>query len=270
MYLTLQEYVITTLPAILQVVIAVVIFRQKLYGTFPLFATYTLFQLTTFPILMFELAMHVSSLHYAYTFYPVEVLSIGLALGVIYEVFKVVLEPYDAFRRVWRILFASASVVLIIISLVWLLYGAGPQADRLTQSMNLLETTLRFIQAGLLILLFVVSGSMGLSWRSYSFGLALGYGLFSIVELVLWAIRIKFGDGFWKPQSILSGLAYNLMVIIWACYIFQPQRVAQPVRVIPHNDIEKWNEKLEELLKPKTAKKTDVEEEEKDDQPVSK
>src|SRR5579871_2190499 len=124
MYLTLQEYVITTLPAILQVVIAVVIFRQKLYGTFPLFATYTLFQLTTFPILMFELAMHVSSLHYAYTFYPVEVLSIGLALGVIYEVFKVVLEPYDAFRRVWRWFFFVAGIALFTIAVFWVLYGA--------------------------------------------------------------------------------------------------------------------------------------------------
>ena len=253
MYLTLQEYFITTLPAILQVVIAVVIFRRGLYRTFSLFAIYTVFQLITFPILMFELAMHVSTLHYAYTFYPVEVLSIGLALGVIYEVFKVVLEPYDAFRRVWRWFFFVAGIALFTIAVFWVLYGAGPQADRLTQSMNLLQTTLRFIQAGLLILLFVVSGSMGLTWRSYSFGLALGYGLFSIVELVLWAIRIEFGDGFWKPQSILSGLAYNLMVIIWACYILQPQRIAQPVRVIPYNDIAKWNEKLEELLKRKAA-----------------
>ena len=50
----------------------------------------------------------------------------------------------------------------------------------------------------------------------------------------------------------------------------QPVAVAQPVRVIPYNDIAKWNEKLEELLKPKSAKKNDVEEEENDDQPVSK
>ncbi len=97
---------------------------------------------------MFELAMHVSTLHYAYTFYPVEVLSIGLALGVIYEVFKVVLEPYDAFRRVWRWFFFVAGIALFTIAVFWVLYGAGPQADRLTQSMNLLQTTLRFIQAG--------------------------------------------------------------------------------------------------------------------------
>ena len=116
MYLTLQEYFITTLPAILQVIIAVVIFRRRLYRTFSLFAIYTVFQLITFPILMFALAIHVSTLHYAYTFYPVEVLSIGLALGVIYEVFKVVLEPYDAFRRVWRWFFFVAGIALFAIA----------------------------------------------------------------------------------------------------------------------------------------------------------
>ena len=57
---------------------------------------------------------------------------------------------------------------------------------------------------------------------------------------------------------------------IWLWYILQPQEIAQPIRVIPYNDIAKWNEKLEELLKPKSAKKNDIEEEEKDDQPVSK
>jgi hypothetical protein len=43
------------------------------------------------------------------------------------------------------------------------------------------------------------------------------------------------------------------MVVIWTCYFWQPREVAQPVRVIPYNDIAKWNEKLEELLKRKAA-----------------
>ena len=37
------------------------------------------------------------------------------------------------------------------------------------------------------------------------------------------------------------------------CYFFQTEAIAQPVRVIPYNDIAKWNEKLEELLKKKAA-----------------
>src|SRR5690349_20043281 len=109
MYLTLKDYIIALVPAILQVLIAVVIFRRFLFRVFPIFTTYAIYQLVTLAILLLELTEHFSSLHYAYTFYPMQVGSIGLGLGVIYEVFKVVLEPYDALRRVWRVLFLAAS-----------------------------------------------------------------------------------------------------------------------------------------------------------------
>jgi hypothetical protein len=119
--------------------------------------------------------------------------------------------------------------------------------------MSLLQRSLRFIQVGLLLLLFALSGALGLTWRSYSFGLALGYGTFAIVDLVLWAVRLQYGDEFWKMQSGLGTVAYNMMILIWTWYFLQPQKVALPIRVIPYSDIAKWNEKLEELLKRKAA-----------------
>ena len=119
--------------------------------------------------------------------------------------------------------------------------------------MNILQRTLTVVQAGLLLLLFVLSGSLGLSWRSYSFGLALGYGVYAIVELVLWSVRTHYGNSFWKPQSTLNSVAYNIMIAVWASYLLQPAKVLQQPRVIPYNDIAKWNEKLEELLKKKSA-----------------
>ena len=40
---------------------------------------------------------------------------------------------------------------------------------------------------------------------------------------------------------------------VWLWYIRQSKEAAQPVRVIPHNDIAKGNEKLEELLRKPVA-----------------
>jgi hypothetical protein len=42
-------------------------------------------------------------------------------------------------------------------------------------------------------------------------------------------------------------------------YAVQTETPAGVRRTIPNNDIEKWNAKLEELLRPKRAKKNDVE-----------
>ena len=101
---------------------------------------------------------------------------------------------------------------------------------------------------GLLLLLFAVASSLGLGWRSYVFGIALVYGMYAIVDLLLTAVRTAYGDSFWRTQSLLSTTAYAVTIVIWACYILQPEEVAQPVRVIPHNDIEKWNQALEGML----------------------
>ena len=76
-----------------------------------------------------ELAHGISSLHYAYTYYPIAILGIALGFAVIYEVFRVVLEPYDALRRVWRMLFFGAGLMLFVTAILWVIYG---QARRRT------------------------------------------------------------------------------------------------------------------------------------------
>jgi hypothetical protein len=253
MHLESQDYLFGTVSFVLLLLIAVVVFRREVFRQFAIFTSYTLFQLIATVVVYAELAHGISSLHYAYTYYPIAILGIALGFAVIYEVFRVVLEPYDALRRVWRMLFFGAGLMLFIAAILWVIYGSGPQADRLTESMNILQRTLTVVQAGLLLLLFVLSGSLGLSWRSYSFGLALGYGIFAIVELVLWSVRTHYGNQFWKPQSTLNSVAYNVMIAVWASYLLQPAKVLQQPRVIPYNDIAKWNEKLEELLKRKAA-----------------
>lgn len=248
MHITLEEYLLGIVPAVLQLIIAAVILRRCLIRQFPIFTIYTVYQVVAIAITYAALLSHVSSLHYAYTYYPLQMLSFGLTFVVIYEIFTIVLEPYDALRRMWRALFLIATLTLFAIGGLWIAYGSGVPADRLTESMNILQRILIVVEAGLLMLLFVLSGSLGLAWRSYTFGLALGFGIFAIVELVSWLLRTHYGDQYWKPQSILNGLAYNVMILIWTCYVLQPQRIAQPLRMIPHNEIEKWNQKLEEML----------------------
>ena len=183
MHIALQEYFFGIIPAALQALIAVVIIRRQLFRTFPIFTRYTIYQVVTIGVIYTELALQVSSLHYAYTWYPLQICSIGLGFGVIYEMFKIVLQPYDAFARIWRVLFFVTSFALFAFAVFWVISGTGSHADRLTQSMSLLQRSLRFIQVGLLLLLFALSGALGLTWRSYSFGLALGYGTFAIVQI---------------------------------------------------------------------------------------
>ena len=205
MHITLAEYVLGIVASGLQCFIgARSVSPEDVADNSPAFTAYTVAQVVTEVILLGELFSGISSLKYAYTFYPLQFLAIALAFAVIYEIFRMVLEPYDALRRVWRFLFLAGALIFITIGVLWVLYGSGPQSDRLTQSMYLSVRSLRVVQVGLLLLLFTISGSLGLTWRAYSFGLALGYGTYAIVDLMLTAMRLHYGDEVWKLYSVLT------------------------------------------------------------------
>jgi hypothetical protein len=249
----LKEYVIAIVPTILQILITFVVLRRRLYRQLPFFLTYTIYQVGLASIGIAQYIVKPSEKSYFYTYYFLQTISLVLAFCVIYEVFGFVLQPYDAFRRIWRTMFLCSAVGLTMISVAWIAFGSGAPTDRVSETINLTLRSLRVIQAGILLFLFALARSLGLGWRSYVFGIALGYGIYAIVDLVLVAMRTEYGNAVWHLQSLLSTTAYALTVVIWAWYILQPERVAQPVRLIPYNDIAKWNEKLEELLKKKAA-----------------
>ncbi len=79
----------------------------------------------------------------------------------------------------------------------------------------------------------------------------MGYGIYASLQLVMVALTLKYVNLSHQLLSWFSSLNFLLVCVIWLSYMIQRQVVAQPVRMIPHNDIEKWNEKLEELLRPK-------------------
>ncbi len=249
---TTTDYVLVTAGTLLQCVIPIVCFRRRLYPKLPWFLAYTLYSIFQTFVDMALLAMKSSVETYFYTYYVLQVFILALSFGVIYEVFDSVLEPYDALRRVGSKLFITAAVVLVALGIVFVVFGTGVEY-RMVRLIILTQRSLRVIQVGLLIFLFTLSRSLGLSWRSYSFGIALGYGVYACIDLVLTAIRLEYGQTAIPLQSLFNMLGYGTACGIWVWYVLQTEQVAQPVRVIPYNDIAKWNEKLEELLKRKAA-----------------
>jgi hypothetical protein len=173
----------------------------------------------------------------------------ALELWVVYEVFKAVLEPYEALRRSWRFIFMISVVALALVNVLWFAYEAQTGAFVMLEWMR----SLRVIQVSLLLILFALSRLMGLSWRSYCFGVALGLGISSATQIVLLEMRRHFGWEVWNLLNTVQSLSYAVTVLIWAWYFFQTAEVAQRVWVVPQNNIEKWNHALEGLLARRTG-----------------
>jgi hypothetical protein len=248
-----RDYFIAIVPAVLQCVIAFTILRRRYYRAIPLFTVYTTFQVAMTAISVVVMASHVTLQTYFYFFYAFEICGISLGFCLIYEIFTSVLKPYDALNGVAKRLLFAIVFYLIIIGMILARYGSGSAIDRVSEVIFVSLRTLRLIQAGVLLALFFLVRSFGLTWRSYIFGIAMGYGIYAILDLILALERTYYGNSTEGMQSLFRTVAYMIMVGIWTCYFVQKDRVAQPVRVIPYNDIAKWNEKLEELLKKKAA-----------------
>jgi hypothetical protein len=248
-----RDYIIAIVPAVLQCLIGFTIVRRRYYKSIPLFTLYTTFQVVMTAVAVVVMASKVTRDTYFYFFYAFEGCGISLGFCLIYEIFTSVLEPYDALNKIAKRLLFSVAFGLIVLGLILARYGSGSAIDRVSDIIYVSVRTLRLIQAGVLLVLFFLVRSLGLTWRSYIFGIAFGYGIYAILDLVLAVERTYYGNSILPMHSLLRTIAYMLMVAIWTCYFVQTAEVAQPVRVVPHNDIEKWNEKLEEMLKKKSA-----------------
>jgi len=111
---------------------------------------------------------------------------------------------------------------------------------------------MNLVQCGLLLLLFIFSRSFGLSWRNYVFGIALGLGLYSAIELVNTTVQSQFGpvltQGNIQFLNLLLMGTYHAAVLVWIAYLLAPEPALINLKAVPANDLEGWNHELERLL----------------------
>jgi hypothetical protein len=88
---------------------------------------------------------------------------------------------------------------------------------------------------------------MGISRRQYSFGVALGFGIFALVELSLLASWVGEHVGFESIQ-LINMTAYNCTLLIWLGYSFvkSPAREAASTLFRP----QRWEQSLTDVQHP--------------------
>lgn len=106
------------------------------------------------------------------------------------------------------------------------------------------------VQCGLLICLLLFSRFLGLSWRRPAFGIALGLGILTSVDLATSAIRVEFtSDGTRDFLNLLIAVASLVCVSIWIGYLRAPELEPTSVAVVPHDEVETWNRELQRLVR---------------------
>ncbi len=236
-------------PAIFQALIVVVMIRRRLVREFPVFASYTAFQVVYFSV-RFSLFLFAPD-RYSWFFYASwlgKATELALGFAVIYEIFSHAFRPYPAIHKLSGLLFKWATGILLF--LVVIASAAAPVSGGSQTVFNffLLDRALEIMQCGLLLLLFLFSSYFGLSWRHYLFGIALGFGLYGTAELTLAALRTEFGSSLDSAFNLVVPLAYNCSVLIWVSYLLRPEPVRRSINLKAEDGLREWNHELLRLL----------------------
>jgi hypothetical protein len=233
-------------PHALLAVVSVLIFVRRLHKTFPAFFLYTLYETIEF-LLLFAI-LGIAPTHkvlYRYVFAATLAGSIALRFGIIQEIFNHVFHDYSRLETVGAASVRWLTALLSVAALLSAFYSSGAVPDSLLSGVALLSRSVAIIQAGLLLFLFLFSRMFGLSWRSYTFGIAFGFGIFASTELAVSALHLT--DLTEHSKDLLDLLptgSYHLSVLVWLGYLLTAEKpVAAATDTVPEMD--RWSGELE-------------------------
>jgi len=239
-------YYLWIAPHALLAVVSVLMLIRRLHKSFPVFFLYTLYETLGFLLRFAAYTVgHGLGGSYRYVFIVTAAGSTALRFGIIQEIFNNVFHDYPRLVGIATASMRWITGILVVAAFLLALYSSAAVSDNLLAGIMLLDRSIAIIQAGLLLFLFLFSRMFGLSWRSYTFGIALGFGIFASTELAYWAVRLT--DLTEHSKDLLDLLptgSYHVSVLVWLGYLLAAEKpVGAATYTVP--EIERWSGELE-------------------------
>ncbi len=231
---------------VLQSGIAGLMVWRGLHRKFPFFFGYILTQLVSFGVVFPAYVHNYESALTFYLYWGSQALSVAFGFGVIHEVFADVFRSFHTLRDLGTVLFKWAGLVMLLVAGVVSVSTSSSEIVPWMQAIITAQRCVRIVQVGMVLFLLFFASYMGVSRRQRSFGIALGFGSFAMVELVLVASWV--GNHLGNPwMSIVNMTAYNTSLLVWMGYcavkttvregsqtLLQPQRWEQSLSDAHH------------------------------------
>jgi hypothetical protein len=239
-------------PQVLQVALAILVWRRGLHRLFPVFFAYLVFeaveQITLYGMDILP-TVSVRTWWIACSFGLV--LEGFIRLAVIGELFSHLLRPRPALAKVGGRLVTCAGAALVLLATFAAAYAPlDTQQFAIGYRAHILQQTLYMIECGLLLFLFLFTAGFKLTWDKATLGVGLGRSISSSVHLATWAVMAN--GGLAQSRYLLDFLnmaTYHVCVLIWFYFLLVPQKSATTSTVLlPENNLDIWNRELERLL----------------------
>src|ERR1700686_2544429 len=200
---------------LLQTVIAIVMFRRGQHRRFKYFLAYITAQNLSFTVVFPSYFYNYSAYFYASWF--TTAISVVLGFQVIHEAFLDVFRPFHTLRDLGTVLFKWAGLVMLLVAGVVSVSTRSSDIAPWVQAIMTAQRCVRIIQVGMVLFLLFFARYLGVSRRQHSFGIALGFGTFAVVELALVATwsGYRLSD---ISMSLVNMGAYDCALIVWLSY----------------------------------------------------
>ncbi len=245
----LAVYTLWFLSVPLQGAIAYRMWRRKNYRDYPLFFAYILEQLIRFGVLFYCNQLHLKA-GYLQAYAGFEAVEAILQIGVVCELFSDVFRPYEGIRHIGPSILRWASVFFLFGAILVAAYSTGADSYRYLGQLYAMERSVEIVQAGLLLLLALASSLLALEWKFQTLWIAVGFGIFTSVNLIAYTLRFQSGMSSQAALSLLSNCGYASALLCWMrAFYFLPEGAGPPGQPPAEWDVQSWNRALSQLLR---------------------
>jgi hypothetical protein len=231
---------------VIQTAIAMVMLRRGLHRKFKFFFAYIVTQVLIFSLIFPSYLKH-NYWAFFYLYWFSNAISAVLGFQVIHEVFLDVFRPFHTLRDLGTVLFRWAALVMIMAAGVVAVSSDSKETLPWMQAIITSQRCVRIVQVGIVLLLLIFARYLGVSRKQHSFGIALGFGSFALVELAL--LASWGGDHLGRQSAHLVNMsAYNASLLIWFVYalVKSPAREGYATLLQPH----RWEQSLTDIQHP--------------------
>jgi hypothetical protein len=204
---------------LLQIALLICMFRRKFHTVFPRFFSYILFQTLKSACLFVVYRYFPESYFDAY--WTGNALSVIFTVAVMDEILRSLFREYGGIQILGTTIFRWSCGLLFLLAIVGAWTGSETGGDRVVAAVFAFDRSVRLMQVGLFLLLMLLCRVFRNCSRQQVFGIALGFGVFASVELILVSFVMWYGNGQAAIISLLKSTAYNAVTLVWLSYLRQ-------------------------------------------------
>jgi hypothetical protein len=224
-------YVSWLVGPVLQITLLFFMMQRKWHVVFPRFFSYIIFQIVKSGILF--VIYRYRQENYFDAYWTGNAISVLLAVTVMDEILRNLLAEYGGIQTLTSLIFRWSCGLLLLLSIVSAFSSEQTSADRVVSAVLAFDRSVRVMQCGLFFLLMILCRFLRNCWRQHVFGIALGFGIFASIELVLVSIVMHFGDGPVAMVSLVKSAAYNGVTALWIMYLRRQDESIVGIDAVP-------------------------------------